>query len=437
MKRIWLAVAVLFLAGCTVHPAGESDERRAADAAGAAYEKLFEDRIAVKLSDAPTADDLVRYAWITNADVEASYWQWRAAIEQIPIDGTQASNLTISLGTTLDHGAFDLDRTVATAANDPMADLMLPNKLSVAARRALENARAAGRRFRKAQFELRAKLMGAYDDFALNAELIRLAESNVRLFQTTVEVTAARSQSGMAGQVDVLKAQNDLELARNDLENMRSQLPVERAAINALLNRDASAALAAPNALPATRPVEASDADLLAQAARNNPELTALADEIRARREDIELAKLQYEPDFDLAASTDLKGITQELLGTITLPMVRGEALEAGVRQAEANLKAAEAMRRQAGSDLSARLVDDIATLRDADRQLSLLRQTVLPRARQIVDLSRSAYQTGNFSFLDLLDSQRSLIDLQRLAANLDVIRDKRLVDIETIEAGG
>jgi outer membrane protein TolC len=187
--------------------------------------------------------------------------------------------------------------------------------------------------------------------------------------------------------------------------------------------------------LPSTRPIVASDEQVLDRAAQLNPDLVALADEIRGKHEDIQLAKLQYYPDFDVAASTDLKGIAQTLLGEFTVPILRYEALRAVVAQAEANLHAFEAMRQQTNNDLAAQIVDDIATLRDADRQLDLLEHTILPRARQAVTLARTAYQTGNTSLLDILDSERSLIGIERVLANLQIIRDKRFADIEAIDA--
>jgi outer membrane protein TolC len=432
LKKI-LATMILpvVLASCTVHPAGESTERQAALTAGRPYEK----RELPALGDHPTSAELVHYALAANADVETSYWQWRSAIEQIPIDGTQSTNLAISLGTTFNNGQLAQDRTVLTAANDPMADIVLPGKLSTAAQRALDNARAAGRRFHKAQFELRRKVITAYDDYALSAELIRLGEENIQLLQTAVTITQSRSRSGLAGQQDVLKSSNELDLAKNDLENMRAQLPIQLAALNALLDRDPAAVIALPDSLPATHRPAGSDQDLLDLAAKANPELIALADEIRAKHQDIQFARLQYVPDFDIAASSDLKGMTQALLGSFTIPILRYEALHAAVEQAQANLRAAESMRRQTARDLAAQLVDDIATLRDADRQIDLLDQTVLPRAREVVMLTRTAYQNNNATLLDLLDSQRSLIDIERLSANLRVTCDKRLAEIEAIDA--
>lgn len=428
---IKIGVAMMALAGCTIHPAGEREERQAAISAGDRYKNASE---LPPLAENASPDEMVRYAMRSSADVEQKYWQWRAAIEQIPIDGTQQTVLALSLGTTLNRGQFAPDRTEFTAANDPMADIVLPGKLSAAARRSLENARAAGRRFREAEFELRRKVLAAYDDYALNAELIRLGERDVVLLKSTADITAAQSRAGMAAQRDVLKAGNEADLARNDLEALRAELPARRAVINALLNR-AGANIAIPEALPAARPVAASDGELLERAARVNPELMAEKDEIRARYQEVRLAKLQYYPDFDLSAGTDLKGITQTLLGSITFPLVRYEALHAAVAQARANLSASEAMRRQTASDLGAQLIDVIATLRDADRQIDLLKHTILPRARQMVQLERTGYESGDGSLLDVLDGQRSLIDIERLAANLAVTRDKSLGEIEAIEA--
>jgi outer membrane protein TolC len=172
---------------------------------------------------------------------------------------------------------------------------------------------------------------------------------------------------------------------------------------------------------------------LVELAAKQNPELMALADEMRGRRDAIRLARLQYFPDFNLSAGTDLMGITQSVLGQATIPFFRYEALNAAIAQAEANLHASEAMRRQAGNDLAAQLVADIALIRDADRQLDLFEHTILPRARQVVNISRSAYETGRASLLDLLDDQRSLIAIQRLVANITITKEKRIAELESI----
>jgi outer membrane protein TolC len=423
------------LGGCTVHPAGEQQERRAALDAGKHFEKPVSERTQPVLPQNPSTDDLVNYALLTNADLEQRYWDWRSAIEQIPQDGTQPTNLAISAGTVLNNGSFSRDRTTLSAFNDPMADIVWPEKLSVAARRALQNARAAGLRFQKAKHELRSKVLNAYYDYALNAELIRLEQSNAQLLQTAVTVVEARNRAGASGQQDLLKARNELDLSRNDIANMQSQLPALRAALNALLNRDPNSPIPVPTQLPPTVRVRQSDDELLALAAAQNPELIALAHEIKGRADGISLARLQYMPDFSVSAGTDLAGLAQSLSAMVTVPVLRYQAINAAIAQSEANLKSAEAMRRQTRNDLAAQVVLDIATFRDADRQIELFQHTVLPRSRQAVTVARTAYETGQSGLLDLLDSQRSQIAIERLVANLRIARQKHVVDLERIDA--
>lgn len=428
------ALAVM-VTGCTVHPRGEAGERRAAKESGSAFAHRFESRTLAPLPANPTPDDLVNYAVHANADLEQRYWEWRAAIEQIPIEGTQPANVMFSASSMISKGNLSWDTTTLGVGNDPMSNVVWPDKLSAAARRALEEARAAGARFQGAGYALRANVLGAYYDYALAAELIRIEESTAELLGTTASVVEARNRAGSAAQQDVLRAQNELDMSRNDLANMRAQLPAMRATVNALLGREATADLAVPQSLAASSRITAGDDQVLAWAAERNPELAALAAETRGKQDGIRIARLQYFPDFSLNFNTDLAGLTQSLMGAVSVPLLRGEALRAGVAQAEARLRAAEAMRRQYANDLAARTVGDLLTVRDADRQLALIDDTLLPRARQVIVLTRSAYESGRAGLLDLLDAQRSLLTLQRLSANLRATREKRLATLEAAAA--
>lgn len=433
-KSLILAVAIA-LAGCTVHPAGESAERRSASEAGRAFAHRFEDRSLPALSNHPTPDELVRYAMMANADLEQKFWDWRSAIEQIPQEGTPQTTLAINAATNVTRGRTALADTVLTAQNMPSMMIPWPGKLTAAARQALESARAAGLRFRQAQFDLRGKVLAAYDDYALTAELIRLEQANAELLDTTVMVVEIRNRAGSASQADLLKARNELDLSRNDIRTLRAQLPAQRAALNALLGRAPDAPLDPPASLPADRPLAISDSQLLALAVRQNPSLAALERDIRSKENGVELARLQYFPDVAVGVSSDLAAITQSLMGMVSVPLLRHEALDAAISQAQANLRSSQAMLRQSRNDLNARVVMDIVAVRDAARQLHLFQHAILPRAQQVVALTRSAYETGRSTLLDVLDSQRSLISLRRLTATLRAAEDKQLADLESITA--
>jgi outer membrane protein TolC len=118
-------------------------------------------------------------------------------------------------------------------------------------------------------------------------------------------------------------------------------------------------------------------------------------------------------------------------MGSISMPLLRYQALDAALRQAQADLHASEARRRQASADLSARVVSDLAMIHDAQRQIALFTGTLIPRAEQIVAALQRTYATGQASMLDLLDAERSLIGLRRMRADLAISREKTIADLE------
>jgi cobalt-zinc-cadmium efflux system outer membrane protein len=428
--------AVLALSGCTVHPRGEQEERSAAISEGEKLLSVNSNAEMVTLSDVPTSDELVRYALATNGEVEKAYWEWRSSIEQIPQDGTQASNLALFAGTSITDGKTSLETTTLGAGNDPMADIVLPSKLSAAAKRSLENARAAGQRFRKTQFEVRAKVLTAYTEYIATGEQNRLRENDTRLLETAVTFAEAQSQSGSGGQRELLKARNDLDLFRSEIESARSILTYQQAELNALLGRKPAAVIGLPTG--GTRePVYLTldDAHILGLAARENPELVALAHEVAAGKESVRLAKLQYLPDISLSALTNLEGTAQSLSGMVTIPLLRYEAIRAAVRQADANLQAAEAWHRQSQHNTASTIIQNLVLARDAERQLALLKTSVVPRAESLSELSRTAYETGQGSLTELLETQRSLIALRQLVVSLEASHAKAVAELEAAVA--
>jgi len=271
--RLMVPLIALSLAGCTLHPPGESDERDTASQLGKPFEKRIQSREVRPLPANPTQDQIVEFALLNNADLEQKYWAWRAAIEQIPQDGTQSATLNIAGGTTITRGHTSWSSSTLTFGNDPMTDIKWPGKLDAAAKQSLENARAAGRRFRKAKYDLRNKILSAYYDYALTAELIRLEQANRQLLELTASTTEARNRVGSAGQEDVLKAGDEVDMSENGIASMRAQLPGQRAMLNALLGRASDAPLPVPSELPPTRTLAYADSDLIHLAVKNNPEL--------------------------------------------------------------------------------------------------------------------------------------------------------------------
>src|SRR6185369_676971 len=104
-KHFSFGMATLIaIGGCTVHPSGEHEERAISQEAGKSYRRPIELRELPPLSDAPVPEELVTYALLLNAEVEVAYWQWRSALEQVPQEGTQKTNLMLTYSTLISNG---------------------------------------------------------------------------------------------------------------------------------------------------------------------------------------------------------------------------------------------------------------------------------------------------------------------------------------------
>ncbi|MCK6460750.1 MAG: TolC family protein, partial [Planctomycetes bacterium] len=174
---------------------------------------------------------------------------------------------------------------------------------------------------------------------------------------------------------------------------------------------------------------------LLARAADRNPELLALSREVQGRTQAIELARLQYLPDFSLGVGLDPGEWATRVMGMITMPFVRRPAIEGAIEQARADLRAAEAMRRQVGNDLAAQIVLQLYALRNADRQIRLFEEAIVPESDQAVRALQGVYAAGRLPLQELLDSLRVWIDARAALAEVRAEREKSLARLEALAA--
>jgi outer membrane protein TolC len=212
---------------------------------------------------------------------------------------------------------------------------------------------------------------------------------------------------------------------------MESELAGMRAMLNGMLARGADSAIGVPRVLPSPRPVGADDAKLIAVAVDANPELGALAREVAGRKDALELARMQYMPDINPVAG--FTGNVSQFVGAMVsvpmaIPMIRGQ-----IKEAKAMLGATEAMARQTRAERGASFVAALVGMRNAQRQAELFEKVILPKAEQVLASSRQAYAAGSISFIELVDSQRTLLEVRQMIAEAKIAREKRLAEMEAL----
>lgn len=425
---------VLFvdLSGCVLAPQGTLEEHAKLDEVSPRFEPPAETRELPVVPARATWRDVLHRAFLANGELESAYFEWKGALARIDQAATWP-NTNVAVGFSYMFSRENMkfwDRVTIGAGFDPSMNLSLPIKVQTAGEVALEAARQASERFRAAKFDLQRRVLSAYLDLALTEERIRIERDNLALLKLLSDSAAGRAQAGGPLQ-DLLKAQIESQIAKNELANLEAEANSMRGMLNGMLARDAKAPMKLPPSLPSPRPVAADDARLITVAVDQNPELAGLAHQVAGRTDAIELARLAYLPDFIPSAS--ITGSISQVIATMVMLPTKIPAIRAAINEAEAMTQSAEATLRQTAQDRAASFVASLYIMRNAERQTELYLKRVVPAAQQLVSSSQNAYAAGAVGFADLIDSERTLISVRRLLAQVRIEREKRLAEIEAL----
>lgn len=276
------------------------------------------------------------------------------------------------------------------------------------------NAAERGREVAQAQFntlraDLRATVIEAFFGVLIAQERVRLATGSADIATRGAQAAARRVAAGKIPPVDETKARVEQANAELEVAEATSDLLSARQALATLWGNPSprfAEAVGDMETLP-TRPAPA----LLLAELENAPSLIANRLELERRQALIGVERSRQYPDVTLSLGAKRENDANRnmaVLGVaIPLPLFdrnQGNLYEA-IRRAD------KAQDEFLGSQI--RLSN---ALQQASNQLAAsrasaqtLRTTVLPGAEQAYDVANRGFEAGKFSFLDVLDAQRTL----------------------------
>ena len=158
------------------------------------------------------------------------------------------------------------------------------------------------------------------------------------------------------------------------------------------------------------------DAELTTRALQSRPDLLAAELKVRSTQTSLRLAEREATlPDFAVGVDyTQFPGMPDGYTAmlSINLPWFTGKR-SAAARGFEQTLRADEAALDTVRARARFEVRDAWLRTESARRSAALLRKELIPKTAQTVEVSRSAYEKDKSSFLDLLDSERSLRDVK------------------------
>ncbi|MDD0837118.1 TolC family protein [Curvibacter sp. HBC61] len=305
--------------------------------------------------------------------------------------------------------------------------------------------RVAQSALQQVRTQVRTLVLSAYADALLAQERAALAQDNLGLARRVSEAVAKRVAAGKVSPVEESKARVAEAGAR--LEQVQA-LSEQRSSLRRLVSLWGQGPALADGlrlsdlALPLpTLP------DWAALAARVDraPGRAVAQQELLRRQAAVEVERRRQVPDVTLSLGLKRANELQRnqlLLGlSVPLPVSdrnQGNLLEALQREEQAR-EALSALDQRLGTDAwlaHERLATGLAELR-------LLQQEVLPGARQAYEAASVGFEFGKFSFLEVLDAQRThlaakaqslraVADVQRAAAELERLLGTPLAEIES-----
>lgn len=290
-----------------------------------------------------------------------------------------------------------------------------PTKLFTRASAASKAAKSAFEEYKEKENEIIQKVNSTYSELFLIYKSIEITEENKALLEQLSQQAATRYSVGKASQQDALKAQ--VEIARMDTEliMLEQRRQVSAAKLNILLNRDPRTELSRPeveNDIAFEKTLD----ELYILTKENRPELKAANFNVERGRSLYSLSLQEYLPDFMLKfeqreRNSHLEGY--DIMAAMTVPIWFWEKQNFNVKEMKEELRMLEAEYKMTENMVLFDVKEAHSRVEALKELVTLYKTSFLPQAEQTLKASLIGYEANQVDFLNLLDSQRMLLEFK------------------------
>lgn len=475
LRNILLPILLAgLLAGCAVGP---DYQRPSVELPGAFKEASLSPQAAQRWKAAQPSDAMERGRWWTifnDADLDALQEQAMAANQDL-----KAAAARVAQARALQRGArsewlphadagFGVTRQRASnaaqglpldASNPPAtlwraqagisyeADLF--GRIASTVDAATADAQQSAALLRSMQLTLQADVAQAYF-------LIRRLDTEQTLYRGTVDLrnktlglVERRHAQGDIGELDVARAKSELAAAQSEALGIARQRSAAEHALAILLGRTPADFALPSHALE--RVAVGIPAGLPSSLLERRPDIAAAERAMAAANARIGAARAAFFPRLSMTGalgyeSSQLGDLFQwssrtfllgPLVGTVlSLPIFDGGQRQAGLDLARARYEEDVAIYRQTVLSAFREVEDGLSSLRILGEQ-SDVQDAAVQSAARAARLSQIQYREGSVSYLDVIDSDRMVLQQRRAAVRLDGERAQTVVELIRAIGGG
>lgn len=275
-------------------------------------------------------------------------------------------------------------------------------------------------------------------DVAVNYFTLRAADAELAALRRTIDIrenawklTKMKFDAGTVGQIDLARSQTEVSTAKAELADVTRQRRESADTLAMLCGEPATSFNLAERPLHLTPP--AIPAGLPADLLERRPDIASAERTVAARNADIGVAKAAYFPSIRLTGnggtlskeSGDLFSADSKVWSigpSLSLPITGYALIGANVRRTKAAREEAIANYRQAVLTAIKDVETSLAQIRYRKEQSSA-QDEALKSATTAADLIRTQYESGTVGQLDLLESERTRLTVERQSAQLSAQR--------------
>lgn len=266
------------------------------------------------------------------------------------------------------------------------------------------------------KLEIRKKVISAYYNLYAVNQVISLLEAQRETLREVARSAESRHSTGAVPQQDEMKAHVEQSKLESDLLLVHEEREAAMASLLALLNQGPSEApFVSEKKLPIPK-VNVAFEEIPKIAATQSKQIKgalALSEEASFKKN---LAAWNFVPDFSISykkawtsAPADNYAFGVELSIPLWFFAKQSGEYSSASSQAIQSEKMLETEKLQTGSNIRSLL----AKVRSHEKLLQIYETALIPQASSTLSASRTAYRAGRVNFLELLDSERSLYNMQ------------------------
>lgn len=261
-----------------------------------------------------------------------------------------------------------------------------------------------------------AYLRRAYHDLHLAQEKRRLAGEAAELYGKSLSTAGKRQKAGDLAPVEVSRMAVDKARADNDLRQAQNELERAQQDLAYLIGREGDArSLVAGDDWPALVTNEPGEARL-----DERPDLKAASQRVAASEADRDLARASRTRNVSvgLQVERNLQNEPTNSFGVgVSVPLFLWHANEGEIQRAESDFDASRLQYEQQKAQVTTLVAQARSALLTARDRLTRLESGLLADAERVAKAAELAYSKGAMGLMDLLDTRRTLRQVQVEAA--------------------